>query len=363
MDAVRFLRRFPIAHATFALFACLILATSAFAADSLEPRRLPPLTIERPNTAAEAYPWWSAHQPDNDQAPSAGQPQILPAGYDIPLATPLIEQDSPLYNKPAIDAARDGFFQKINFDTTYLPGGNVSDFGMMDFALSSTYALPFPARDRPLVITPGVEAHYLDGPAGADVPPHLYDFWLKIRTLGKLGDRWGYDMAVSPGWHSDLDYNSGNALRVTGYGFAAYTWSDTVQILLGVMYLDRSNVRLIPAAGVIWTPDEDTRVELTAPRPRLARRISTSDCAEQWVYLAGEYGGGTWAIEQAGGVQDLMTYSDYRLLLGWERKTAGGINTLVEAGYVFGRQISFTQSNAADFSPTDTMLIRFGAKY
>src|SRR5690349_20140012 len=218
MDAVRLLRRFPIAQSTFAFLGCLILCAAPVAAQSPEPRRLPPLATERPKTAAEAYPWWSAHQPDNvewsgAETPGAGQPQISPAGYDIPLSTPLIEQDSPMYNKPAIDAARDGFFQKVNFDTTYLPGGNVSNFGMMDFALSSTYALPFPARDRPLVLTPGIEAHYLDGPAGADVPPHLNDFWLKIRTLGKLGDRWGYDMAVSPGWHSDLDNNSGNALR------------------------------------------------------------------------------------------------------------------------------------------------------
>ena len=72
-------------------------------------------------------------------------------------------------------------------------------------------------------------------------------------------------------------------------------------------------------------------------------------------------GGGTWAIEQ-NGVRDLMTYNDYRILIGWERKTIRGFTALAEFGYVFARQVSF-DSGAPDYDPNDTMMVRMGAKY
>lgn len=330
------------------------------------PRRLPPVQGMAPSTANEAYAWWLMQPQAPFEAP-AGNPAapaasgIAPAAYDVPLATPLIDLDAELNEPLTFNAPRDGVFQKIVFNATYMPGRKFSGLGITDLDLSTTFAFPVPSRDHPLVITPGVEAHYFDGPNTPDLPPHVYDAWLQIRTLGKINECWGYDVAVAPGWHSDFDNNSNEAFRITGYGFGAYTYSETLQLVLGVIYLNRTNLRMIPAAGLIWTPDEDTRFELTAPRPTIARRSYADDCTEHWFYIAGELGGGTWAIEQ-NGVRDLMTYNDYRILLGWERKTASGLSALAEFGYVFARQVSFDTS-APDYTPHDTMMVRMGAKY
>ncbi|MCE9556185.1 MAG: DUF6268 family outer membrane beta-barrel protein [Planctomycetes bacterium] len=344
----------------------LLLSPWPVLAQREEPRRLPPVQGMAPSTANEAYSWWLS-QPPNPIEPAPGQVPapapagVAPAAYDVPVATPLIDLDADVNEPLSFDAPRDGVFQKIVFNATYMPGRTFSGLGITDLDLSTTFAFPIPSRDHPLVITPGMEAHYFDGPSSPDLPPHVYDAWLKIRTLGKINECWGYDVAVSPGWHSDFDNNSGEAFRITGYGFGAYTYSDTLQLVLGVIYLNRPNLRMIPAAGLIWTPDEDTRFELTAPRPTIARRWYADDCTEHWFYIAGELGGGTWAIEQ-NGVNDLMTYNDYRILIGWERKTIRGFTALAEFGYVFARQVSF-DSGAPDYDPNDTMMVRMGAKY
>ena len=346
----------------------LLLCVRAATGQQPEPRRLPPVPTAAPAAADEAYAFWLAQQgitqnPPTGYAPPSGIPGVAPVAYDVPLATPLIDLDvdSEINPQPSFDAPRDGIFQKVRFNASYMPGRTFSGLGITDFDLSASFALPIPSRDRPLVITPGVEAHYFDGPTAPDLPPHVYDGWLQIRTLGKLGEYWGYDVAVTPGWHSDFDNNSSEAFRLTGYGFAAYNYSDTLQLVLGVIYLNRTNLRIIPAAGLIWSPDEDTRFELTAPRPTIARRWYADECEEHWFYIAGELGGGTWAIEQDG-VRDVMTYNDYRILLGWEKKTAWGYGALAEIGYVFWRQVSF-DSGAPDYDPDSTFIVRAGMKY
>ena len=93
--------------------------------------------------------------------------------------------------------------------------------------------------------------------------------------------------------------------------------------------------------GAIYTPCDDVRWEFIFPRPRYARRYYASCDREDWWYIAGEFGGGAWAIERAGGADDVVTLADYRLLIGKEVKLNGGASRLLEAGYVFGREIQY----------------------
>ena len=79
------------------------------------------------------------------------------------------------------------------------------------------------------------------------------------------------------------------------------------------------------------------------------------------VCKAGDFfDGDAWAI--AGGIAEQVVLSDYRLILGLERKVAGGLSSRVEAGYVFGRRIQYS-SDRPDFYPTDTVMFRGGLTY
>lgn len=262
---------------------------------------------------------------------------------------------------------RPGVFQKATLESTWLaPGRGAQDVGITDVEVKAVFGFPCPTRQSPLVVTPGWAVHLFDGPALGDLPPRVYDSYVQFRWLARPWPRLGIDLAVSPGWYSDLEQGSGEALRITGHGAGLYTCSQTVKLAFGVAYLDRRDVPLLPIGGLIWTPGEEIAFELVAPRPRIARRFDFLPAGgtgiEHWLYLAGEFGGGTWAIQRANGTNDVLTARDYRLLVGLERKAPGRLNSLVEAGYVFGRRFEYEQSTP-DLRPDDTFLFRAGLSY
>lgn len=262
---------------------------------------------------------------------------------------------------------RPGVFQKVSVETTWLaPGNGGQDVGITDVEAKAVFGFPCPTRESPLVVTPGWAIHLFDGPKQGDLPPRVYDSYVQFRWLARPWPRLGIDLAVSPGWYSDLEQGSGDALRITGHGAGLYTWSPALKLAFGVAYLDRRDVPVLPIGGIVWTPAEDISFELVAPRPRIARRLdflpSAAAGIEHWLYLAGEFGGGTWAIQRADGTGDLLTARDYRLLVGLERKAVGQFNSVLEAGYVFGRRLEYEQPTP-DLKPDDTLLVRVGLSY
>ncbi len=262
--------------------------------------------------------------------------------------------------------ARPGMFQKLIFSGEWLPGGRGDDFGVSSLQLKTILALPIPSRDYPLIITPGFAVYYLDGPQGRDLPPRVYDAYTQFRWMRRLGPRWGIDLALTPGVFSDFQQSTGDAFRITGHGVAAWTATPLLKVVLGAAYIDRRTADVLPIAGVIWTPHDDAKYELVFPHPRIARRIywagAYTEEVQDWIYIAGELGGGTWAIALQSGANDMVDYTDYRVFVGAERKVIGGLDGRLEVGYVFGREIRF-QSATPDLVPPGTVMVRGGVTY
>jgi len=295
-------------------------------------------------------------------APGAPSDVLQAPGETAPPA-----EISPTKKSDLPAGARPGMFQKLIFDSGWLARGRGSSgLGESDLELKTVLALPCPKPDSPLLITPGFATHWMDGPAGVEMPPRLFDAYCQFRWLHRVSPQWGVDLALAPNVFSDFQQSRSDAFRLTGYGAAAWTFNPTTQIVFGAGYFNRLDVKVLPIGGIIWTADEDLSVELLFPRPRLARRVyCCGACGPQvqdWIYLAGEFGGGTWAIALSDGNTDLIDLKDYRILLGVERKVIGGLSAHAELGYVFGRQIRYL-SNLPQFDPSDTVMLRGGLTY
>jgi hypothetical protein len=248
--------------------------------------------------------------------------------------------------------------QRVILTETWLASeDNPQSMGVNDVEVKTALALPVGCLATPLILTPGFGAHYFNGPIAPDVPAHTYEAYLDIRWMRQVSQCVGIDVAVTPGWYSDFEQSNSDALRIGARGIALISVSPTFQIALGAVYLDRDDVPLLPLGGVIWAPHEDLRLELTAPRPKVARRVYACGDVCHWVYLAGEFGGGSWAVERATGAEDVLNYRDYRAILGWERTSVCGWSGRVEAGYVFNREIEY-QSAPASFEVDDTFMLR-----
>lgn len=344
-------------RATVLVLLLQLLAWSASVARAQTPRRLPPVyAANAPDSVFTDHtdPTWStqfAPPPYGTSLSDAGEPVII-----------LDEADSGPQPPPG---ARNGVFQKLLFSWTWGPALSEGDFGFTDLNLSTVWGFPFPTVESPLLVTPSFGVSYLEGPEARDLPARLYSTGLDFRWIRPINERLMMDLGVGVGYYSDFEIDSGDALRITGRGLGIYQWSPETTVVLGVVYLDRNDVSILPAAGMIWKPTDDWALELIFPQPKLARRVyhcGTDRGLEYWAYLAAEFGGGQWAIASAGGEPELITLRDYRLLLGVESKLPGGLGTRLELGYIFGREIEFA-SATPDYKPDDTVLLRVGASY
>lgn len=260
--------------------------------------------------------------------------------------------------------AKPGMLQQAIYTVTELPKLDSRGLGLTVLEKWITLGLPAPTVDSPLLLTPGFSGTIVDAPAGVDLPGELYEGYLQARWMRKVGSRLGVDLAVSPGWYSDFHNDSAQALRVTGHGFGAWEASENLRVVAGVIYLDRYDVNMLPAGGLLWTPSDDRRFELIFPRPRLAWRIAERPRDAHWAYLAAEFGGNQWAMQSAAGADEVVVIRDYRLLAGWERRPAGlGISWRLETGFVFGRTVQYYDSDTPSFNPSDTFLVRAGVWY
>ena len=306
--------------------------------------RLPPVT-----SAAEEPPGRLVSYPDS----SAELPQALPEAA---------EPENP--DRPP--DARDGAFQKLIFSSTWLDSGGNRGFGMVDLELRTVLGLPIPSRRSPLVVTPGFAVHYLDGPMISDLPARVYDATVQFRWWKRFTPRFGIDFAVTPGVFGDFEHRGSEAFRIPGHVAARFEWTPRAEILFGAAYLDRDDVAVLPVGGLIWRPRDDWSLEMVAPRPRIARRVRSpwddTDAIEHWVYLAGEFGGGTWAIRRAEDTDDVLTYRDFRAIVGVERKALWRLDWRLELGYVFERAIEYAGATP-DVEPSDTVMLRGSLTY
>ena len=265
-----------------------------------------------------------------------------------------------------LSAHKNGFFQKLSFSAAWVGTGGVGELGITEIDTALTVAVPMPIREWPMLITPGYNVRFLDGPngpPGSDLPPRLNEAYVDFMWLPTFVHRHTLMLAVAPSYFSDFEADHDKAFRLTGKALWIYeARPEELQLVVGVLYLNRDNVRLLPAGGAIWCPSDWAKFELIFPKPKLALRYNVGAGFEDWVFGTAEFGGNTWAIERESGLSDQVTLLDYRLLGGIERKLDGGAGYRLEAGYVFGRSVEYS-SNVGNFDPSDTFIVRGGVTY
>lgn len=294
---------------------------------------------------------------------TSAEPLTLP-GSSIADALPPDEtqvEDVLLAPPQKLSAYKNSFFQKLSLAVDYLGNeGDRADLGITEVETFVQVGLPAPIKEWPMLITPGFELTNIKGPTVTDLPPRLYLAYVDVMWLPRIAPRTTALISVVPSVFGDFEAHQ---FRLTGKGLLIVDCvPDRLQFVAGVLYLNRQNIRLLPAGGFIWNPTDWAHYELIFPKPKLAQRLNVGPGFEDWVYTTAEFGGNTWPIVRAGGAHDNVTYIDYRILIGCERKLDGGAGYRVEIGYVFGRSIAFTSGNG-DFSPQDTFMLRGGITF
>lgn len=325
-----------------------------------------PTLVGEPVAAPASTPVWQPYAAPAEPLPVTAAPPVPPA---FPVQEPIYPPTpEPSLRESLIPPdARDGFFQKARFTTTWLPQLEDDSLGWTDLRGEVVTALPFFTRENPIIITPAYELHFLDRPAGFDLPPRLHDLTMDFHVFRVYDNHWIADVAVTPGlFADDHSLDSSDAVRVNGRAVGVYAPSLEWKWVLGVTYVDGGWAKVVPIAGVVYEPDDDTIYELVFPRARIAWRLPSSPVPgrdEYWAYVLAEFASSAWAFEQSDGGPDTLAYRDYRLILGLERKVVGGLSYRAEIGYAFNRDIKIASVSGDDISLDDTLLLRAGIAY
>lgn len=308
--------------------------------------------------------------------PGAYQPSLFPRDPSL--------QFGPGYGPVSAVTAMRRLLEEVRFDYEWLAPGGLRGLGVNSMEIYGTFTLPFFFNtEHPLLLTPGFAIHYWDGPVTlapnpadptprdpADLPPQTFDAWLDVAWNPQITPWLGGELSFRTGIYSDFRRITEDSLRYMGKGMLVLTMTPSFTVKAGIWYLDRNRVKLLPAGGVIWTPNQDIRFEIFFPEPKIARRLAIYYNTEWWAYLRGEYGGGAWTLRRAdiafspvANQLDAFDYNDLRFAGGVEFVRLNGLRGLFEVGVAFDREIRYRSNVPQVYYPTTTVFLRASIAY
>jgi hypothetical protein len=238
------------------------------------------------------------------------------------------------------------FREATRFDYTHLPGGNKPDsfgFDQIDLRMQ----LAFPCRLIPnnnktspngtgyFLVAPGMNLVWWNGPKGPpDMPPNGFGAYLDLGMQPQLTENFGLNTWFRFGIFSDFKDVNSDAWRFQGRLEGIYNMSPEMQLVGGIICMDRARVRLMPTVGVIWTPRDDLIVRMVFPNPKVSKRLHKGT-AEWWGYVQADYGGGAWNVEHLGKTD----YNDIQFGAGIEFETLTRVGGYFEFGGAFAREL------------------------
>ncbi len=270
------------------------------------------------------------------------------------------------------------FGWQTRLDIGYLPTESVSNnnsqgsLGIFETNLELRYTAPFPGQWI-MSIAPQFNLRGWDGPGSpAANSPRLdgeairfgSDFRLTSPTVGSTTFEIGFTPALSSDFERSL---SSDAWSFDGYGALQIRTSPSWMVVVGALFWDRVNDRVLPYGGLVYTPNGVFEARLLFPRADVSVFVGAPWGVPQWLYMAAEYHVEAWEVENplltpAGRrPADRFEIEDWRLLFG-VRSESVGVSSFLEAGWVFGRHADFLNT-AADFDISSGFITRFGIRW
>ncbi len=325
------------------------------------------------SSGSAAYNFWGTTPPSNSAGVFA-QPPASPYAATSPLAAPPTGTNQPasLFPNGLADPQWDlsqsmRFIQDLRLRETYVAGGkDDTDLGINDIDTAVTFTLPnFLTTGQPLFISPGFTLSLWDGPADidADLPPNAYAAYIDTQWSSDPMLQLGAELGFRIGVYTDFNTLNSDSLRLQGLALGTVRLTPAWMLKVGVIYLDRNDIKLLPAGGLLWTPTPQVRFDFFFPQPKLAAYLTTVGRFELWWYAAAEYGGGAWTIERTDGSSDRVDINDIRVSGGVEWTGPRGLTGFVEAGFVFKREVVYVVTPSDTFDPGDSWMIRAGIAF
>lgn len=201
------------------------------------------------------------------------------------------------------------------------------------------------------------------GPGGVALPANVYRLGADFELTAAGASPWSAQLGFTPQVVSDFDSSlNSDAYSFDARGILYYRASPQWLFAFGAGFWDRVKDRVIPYAGVVWTPDDRWEFRLLFPKSRISYFLGDFNGRAMWFYGSAEFNSEAYQVTiEDTGIRDRVELSDYRLLLGI-RSERGGVSTFIEGGWVLDRQVNF-KGPTTDFDVSDGWLLRGGIRF
>lgn len=254
--------------------------------------------------------------------------------------------------------------QEVHYRHTWLEGSQANEIDINDAELGFTLNWPnFLGSGEPLQISPTFIFHFWDGPqppSTGDLPSRAYSAFLAAAWSTPVNRNFGGEIVTSLGVYTDFNTFTSRSLRVKGTGLGWIRLTPKMQLKFGVTYLNRLDLKLLPAGGLFWQPTDQLELELYFPSPKVKYQLPQMGNTEAFAYLTAGYGGDTWTIRRAAGFSDQVDLVDYRVLAGIEFVGLRGVRGFFEAGYAFNRDMLYRLTPDQNIGISDSVILRTG---
>jgi hypothetical protein len=253
--------------------------------------------------------------------------------------------------------------QSISLSAGWLADLSGSELSSSFLDASIGSGIPLGSLDNILGVSPRFRVDWMDASPEIDIPSELYQFETQFFYRRPINERLSALAIFSPSIRSDLT-TSDDAFRVFALGLVNWEYvPDRLTLSGGAVYLGRADLPVLPALGMIWTPNRRTKLDLRFPESRLSYRLAKDGRrSEKWAWVTMGLGGNTWAVTRDFGATDELSLRDIRISWGLEKILDGGGGWFVESGYVFNRRIEYAREGS-EVELGDAMTLQGGWRY
>lgn len=247
-----------------------------------------------------------------------------------------------------------------------------SELGMRKLGAGVRVPLLFLRREGgpPPMVSVGFNHTDLNFADDFGLPSDLYEASIGVSGVRKLGDRWAVRSIIGVDFATDGENRSSDAWRFRGGAFAIWDANPQLKLSFGAIALGRDDLPVVPALGAIWVPTPRSRWDLILPKPRLSYLLTDDGQRQNWIYTGVGLDGNTWGYETNAGVDQQLSYGDWRVFVGWEARPSAPVNAPfvlgrkydAEIGYAFSRDLELDQ-DAVEVPLNSSFFVRVSTRY
>jgi hypothetical protein len=243
---------------------------------------------------------------------------------------------------------------RVNADVSYVGdgyvNGGVGDISEIRNTIKTTATIPV---SEGIFLNVGADWERLSfGLPGGPSPALPNTLQVAAAVLGfdmALSEDWIMRFEIQPGIYSDfkdISFDDFNCPVTIGF---SYLQSEDVQWVFGLAAAPRSEIPVLPGAGVRWRFEDDWTLNAILPQPR----IEYSGFENITLYVGANLYGGTYVVSENFGNQvgkpglnnDPVDYLEARTGVGANWKIMPALSLEAEAGAMVYRRIDYWRSD------------------